>query len=190
MVQAIGKVPCLSRRVGNWFSQCFCPQIPRTKGESASFMQPSQILIISSMVGIRKVRWSQHGKSYFYCRDGNRASASYTSSRRKFQPGSKTRPRASQWFSSPRLLRKCEWRLIFHLFGTFGILGFQMTFYWCGLDLAGISVSTGSACTAGTVPTQPCPWGALWKDSSRLKESFELVFRTHHRGGPRLPHKT
>ena len=41
--------------------------------------------------------------------------------------------------------------IIFHLFGILAFPGVQNDVLLMRLDLAGISVSTGSACTAGTV---------------------------------------
>ena len=74
---------------------------------SVSFMQLLQILIISSMVGIRKSKMRASTENLISIVGWHRASASYTI-QEEFQPGSKTRPRTSQWFSSLRLLRKCE----------------------------------------------------------------------------------
>ncbi len=70
--------------------------------------------------------------------------------------GSKTRPRTSQWFSSLRLLRKCEWWSPSFVWKPWAFRCPK----WCiieWLDLAGISVSTGSClyCRYHSTQSQP-----------------------------------
>ena len=57
-----------------------------------------------------------------------------------------------------------------------GFPGFQNDVLLMRLDLAGISVSTGSACTAGTVQPSHVLEALYGKDSSRLKESLRISF--------------
>ncbi len=57
-----------------------------------------------------------------------------------------------------------------------GFPGVQNDVLLMRLDLAGISVSTGSACTAGTVQPSHVLEALYGKDSSRLKESLRISF--------------
>lgn len=57
-----------------------------------------------------------------------------------------------------------------------GFLGYQNTILLTQLDLAGIAVSTGSACTAGAVNLSHVLAAYYGDDSSRLKESIRISF--------------
>ncbi len=108
--------------------------------------------------------------------DGNCASASYTSSRRKFQPGSKLGQELVNGLAAYDYYVNANddhlpfvWNL--------GFPGVQNDVLLMRLDLAGISVSTGSACTAGTVQPSHVLEALYGKDSSRLKESLRISFQ-------------
>ena len=82
--------------------------------------------------------------------------ASYTTSRRKFQPGSKLGQKLVHGLAAYDYYVNANddhlpfvWNL--------GFPGVQNDVLLMRLDLAGISVSTGSACTAGTVQPSHVP---------------------------------
>ena len=130
--------------------------------ESASFMQPSQILIISSMVGIRKVRWEPARKISFQLSGWQPRFSKLHYIKKKISTRFKTRLKLGPWFNSLRLLRKCEWRSSSICLEPW-LSGCPK---WCLIDATRScwNFCLYRFCLYRLVQsTQPCPWGALWK---------------------------
>ena len=131
--------------------------------ESASFMQPSQILIISSMVGIRKVRWEPARKISFQLSGWQPALQQATLHQEEnFNQVQKLGQKLVHGLAAYDYYVNAEWRSSSICLEPW-LSGCPK---WCLIDA---TRSCWNFCLYRFClyrwysATQPCPWGALWK---------------------------